>query len=124
MSATAAAFANRTVSLGKFEMPDAPHGGARLYELKVEGLEGRFFGGISTDATRYVDTHARTRTYDALANARVANNRDVPFSTSSPNTDSDKDKIGTSTSDDEKDHKGKGRSPPLVAEPIALSDME
>ncbi len=36
------------VSLGKFEMPDVPHG-ARLYELKVEGLEGRFFGGVTKD---------------------------------------------------------------------------
>jgi hypothetical protein len=32
--------------LGKFEMPDAPHG-AKLYELKPRGLEGRFFGGVS-----------------------------------------------------------------------------
>jgi class 3 adenylate cyclase len=52
--------------LGTFEMPDSPHGtraialhhdlvfhsdfakiGAKLYELKAEGLEGRFFGGVT-----------------------------------------------------------------------------
>ncbi|ELR11090.1 serine/threonine protein kinase [Acanthamoeba castellanii str. Neff] len=38
----------RLVHLGKFEMPDAP-AGAKLYELKVEGLEGRFFGGVTKD---------------------------------------------------------------------------
>jgi hypothetical protein len=36
------------VSLGKFEMPDAPNG-ARLYEMKVKGLEGRFFGGVTNN---------------------------------------------------------------------------
>lgn len=37
---------NRFSCLGRFEMPDAPDTkGAKLWELRVPGLEGRFFGG-------------------------------------------------------------------------------
>jgi hypothetical protein len=35
------------LDLGRFEMNDAPSGTAHLYECKVVGLEGRFFGGVS-----------------------------------------------------------------------------
>jgi hypothetical protein len=47
-ASAASSFGGRMVSLGKFEMADVAHG-ARLYELKVEGLEGRFFGGVTKD---------------------------------------------------------------------------
>jgi hypothetical protein len=51
----------RIQRLGTFDIPDQPQG-TRLYELKVRGLEGRFFGGVSTDATRYASPLCHTRT--------------------------------------------------------------
>jgi serine/threonine protein kinase len=36
----------RIQCLGRFEMPDSPSG-SKLFELKVRGLEARFFGGVS-----------------------------------------------------------------------------
>jgi hypothetical protein len=46
----------RVVSLGRFEMPDAPQG-AKLYELKVDGLEARFFGGVTQDGDQTSTSH-------------------------------------------------------------------
>jgi hypothetical protein len=43
----------RIQRLGTFDIPEQPKG-TRLYELKVCGLEGRFFGGISAEGMRYV----------------------------------------------------------------------
>jgi class 3 adenylate cyclase len=43
----------RLQRLGTFDIPEQPQG-TRLYELKARGLEGRFFGGISNEAMRYV----------------------------------------------------------------------
>jgi hypothetical protein len=39
---------NRFGCLGRFEMPDSADGkGAKVWEMRVRGLEGRFFGGIA-----------------------------------------------------------------------------
>jgi hypothetical protein len=45
---TAVGLRERLMAMGKFELPDSPEG-ARLYELKVDSLEGRFFGGVTKD---------------------------------------------------------------------------
>lgn len=42
----------RFISVGSLEIPDQPQG-VHLYELKIRDLEGRFFGGVSADSTRY-----------------------------------------------------------------------
>jgi hypothetical protein len=36
------------LALGNFEIPDSPQG-AKLYELKADGLEARFFGGVTLE---------------------------------------------------------------------------
>ncbi|ELR24201.1 serine/threonine protein kinase [Acanthamoeba castellanii str. Neff] len=35
------------VGLGRFAVPDVSPGGLTLYEMKIAGLEGRFFGGVA-----------------------------------------------------------------------------
>ncbi len=58
----------RILRLGTFDIPELPKG-TRLYELKVRGLEGRFFGGISTESMRYVRRPNETCGNDAFTKA-------------------------------------------------------
>jgi class 3 adenylate cyclase len=80
--------AHQVTNLGKFEMPDMPHGahlrtlhkpthywvqlltnsilrnhltGSKLFELRVNGLEGRFFGGVTQDSDGVPSTNSNTQ---------------------------------------------------------------
>ncbi len=50
----------RVECLGKFEVPDTPEG-TKLWEIKVRGLEARFFGGVSTqDAAQHGSSSSKS----------------------------------------------------------------
>ena len=45
--------------------------GARLYELKVDGLEGRFFGGVTRDSDNTSSDHHTNKSKSGKATASL-----------------------------------------------------
>jgi serine/threonine protein kinase len=79
---------NRLACLGKFEMIDSEPEGAKLYELKSRGLEGRFFGGVSKDNDLVPENYRREKQDKHAGRSPSQRDLDASFASSAGSSDS------------------------------------